>query len=473
MSDTHDNLAVPPHNIEAEQSALGSMMLESTALELGLGMLKAADFYRPSHQAVFAAMESLVEEQAEVDLITLQDKLRDMGQLEDVGETEYLMALVETVPTASHLKYYADIVLGDSLLRRQMTFGLQLQARIASKIETDPNVIADWMGAEVDSLNIQRGSGLTKIQSVLMPHWTQISAHKDAPGLIGYSTGFSHLDSRTGGFGQPMYVLLKADRGTGKTHLAIQSSVLALRAGQAVVFASMDTPERLMMNRYIAHLSGINSFRVNNPGEDEWQAISDAYAWLWDKPLYFEWDAGVTVRQLRAKCKAVIAAGDNLGMLVIDYAEMLGYSGKYSNHEQELGEVAKGLKNLRDELGITILLLSQVNSDGQERWSRSLGNLADVVMTWAKDQSESNGRGVGRIVCEKNRFASNFRIDCYYDAGLSRIRETHLDESDPSYPPSWPWWLDESEESEQTHAEPVPSYPVMSAAGVRATEDED
>lgn len=464
---------IPPHNLDAEMSALGSMMLDKGALDRGLGILKESDFYRIANQYVFTALAKLSAQNTPPDLISTQDILRDMKRLEDIGGTEYLMSLVNSVPTAANFDHYAKIVLNDSLLRQQQAIVLQVQSRIATGEITDPAEINAYLGGHLDKLNLQRGCGMVKVRDLIFSHTERIESRRGKKGIAGYTTGFSAMDNRTDGYGQAMYVLLRGERGSGKTHLAIQSAIHCLRSGKAVAFFSMDTPEHLMMNRFIAHLSGVNSFRINNPHDDDWDAIVKAQAQLWEWPLYFWNEAGITMRQVRAMCKAIIAAGEELGLVVIDYAELLGYEESKSNHEQELQEVARGIQNLRKELNTTIMLLSQVNAEGKERWSKSLGNLADVVMTWSKDKEENNGRGWGKLIAEKNRLNSNFTISCIYDAGTSRIRESCLDESDPSYPASWPWWYDPETDEGLPKPEPTQNYEYSGSYRRKSREEED
>lgn len=423
-----------PQNLEAEQGVLGSMLISATALDAGVAMLRVEDFYRPAHRIIFKALTRMADRGEPVDPITLREELRKMEQLEDCGGLEYLTALVESVPTAANLEYYAKIVQEKSILRQQQMIGHELPTRVA-KAER-PEEVQNWLLSKVDSLNQNRGVGPELVGSLLGPHYEWLTKNAQRTGLEGYTTGFSHLDCVTGGYGQPMFVLFKGRRKQGKTQHLVQTSINCLMSGKAAVIFSLDTPKHLMLNRYLGHLSGVNSFRVSRPSDDEWEYVAQASAWLWNQPLYFYYDSGINIKQIASYVRAIARSGVDIGLVAIDYAECLGSSWKTESREQELNQVAIGCQNLRNELGTTILLLSQVNKQGGERYSEALGNLADLILKWEIDKQN----GIGTLVTEGNRLGGDAGFECAYDFGTSRIRELELDESDPTYPASWPWW---------------------------------
>ena len=430
--------AMQEQDIENEQATLGSIMIDPDMIDVVSAILTAEDFYRLNHQQLFSEILAMQEEGEPADSRTLPTRLQKRGTLQSIGGLEYIMAIADTVPTSANAEHYAKLVQSASALRKLNATGCLLQSK-AAETDTNPREVIAWLSDEVERLEAVRGTCLPKLGDSLIAHTKMIEANTGRIGLVGYTTGFSKFDALTGGFGQPMSILLKAARGTGKTHLLIQSVINCVQSGKAAVVYCMDTTEPLFNNRILAHLTGLNSFRINRPRDSDWNIITEWSAWLYDKPIFCDYRAGVTVRDIKNDCKAIMRQGYEIGLIAIDYAELLGYEKRFANHEQELSEVANGLKNLRDKLKTTILLLSQVNEQGGERWSKALGNLADIILTWKKEEG-NDGEGIGRLWCEKNRFNRGFTIDCKYDFSTSRIWEIQLDNSDPAYPAQEPWW---------------------------------
>lgn len=425
---------IQPVNIEAEQAVLGSMMIEQKALTQGLALLKVTDFYRPTHQEIFAAIQELEKHGQPCELHTLTEIMKQRNSLLECGGVEYLMICVDRVPTAANIEYYARIVKRYAALRKQISIGMTLP-NMAKKPDADPREISGWLSTQLDELNSDSVSGLMHVSELLGSHLRRIEDGKDKIGIDGYTTGFSHLDSVTGGYGAGIFVLLKAKSEQGKTHHLIQASVNCLRAGLGVALFSLDTPQWILLNRIIAHLTGINSFKVRRPSDKELERIIEAQGWLYQQPLYLWDEADVPISRMKSMCRSLQASGVKLGLVGIDYAELVAPENASTNREQEVSSIAKGVKNMRDSLDTTIMLLSQVNEQGQERWSRSIGHACDISISWTIDDE-----GGARLTTHKNRLGRGTSFPCVYDWGTSRIREESLDYSDPAYPPSWPWW---------------------------------
>lgn len=428
--------------IETEQAVLGSMMIDRAALDHGVAHLTPADWYRDVHRDVFAGLCSLAVKNNPPDLITLQEELKKSKTLNTVGGTDYLMALVESVPTAANVKYYAAIVRGYSLKRRLHSCATEIQGA-AQDPNADPDAMIAWAQARLDEIGHTDLDDLTRMGDDLQEHMDWLQACSKIKGLEGYSTGFSHLDCVTGGYGQPLFVLFKGLRKKGKTHHLIQPIYNCLKSGRAVLLVTMDTPKKIIYNRILAYLTGINSFKMKRLADDQFSIVNnEAAAWLYKQPLYIARKAGTTVQAISHKCDVILKEGHVLGMVAIDYAELLGNVEKDISHEQELTRNATALQNLRDKFETTVILLSQVNKDGGARWSQGLENAVDLILKWEVKEKFQGGGGRGFMQTEGNRLGMDTEFDCWFDFGTSRIRECELDNSEPSYPASWPWWYD-------------------------------
>lgn len=430
-----------PHaSIESEQAILGAMMIEPRCIDSVKARLSEADFYRETHQWLFEAVCSLRDGHPDYDRLDqfmLRDELeRRERNPETWSAVAYCSACIDAGVLAYNLDHHIRVVKEKSNLRRQAAIVTQLSVMLRKR-SADPTSIRTWLSEQIDTLNQDAADGLVEIGTLLLGHCEMLAMRKEQAGLPGFTTGFSHLDNVTGGYGRNCFVLLKAPRGSGKTHHAIQAITNCCRAGKGAAFFSLDTPKRIILNRFIAHISGLNSFRLNLPREEDWNAMVDAMNTLWQWPLYICDRSSTTARDIQSQCKALAACGLDLGLVVIDYAEVVITDARPSR-EQELTQVSIILRDLCRDLDTTVMLLSQVNDEGQERYSRSLGNNCDVLLAWRKERKEETGR----LTVEKCREGSTTAFDCECDFGTSRIRETELDHSEPAFPPAWPWWFD-------------------------------
>jgi replicative DNA helicase len=432
---------IEQETIKAEQKVLGSMLIRPEVTTQVAATLKPVDFYRYNHQQIFGALLAYRNEYPEADVGDpgyIQDYvLKSGGDPEEWECAVYLNSCVEEAVTAANVLIHAKIVKRYSALRRQQRFQQELKTKIA-KPDADPDKVSSWARSELEEIGRTCDTDLVRVGDVLHSHlaWLGESAHKI--GIEGYSTGFSALDCVTGGYGQPMFVLFKGKRKKGKTHHLIQPTYNCLKAGMAAVLISMDTPRKLMLNRFLAYLTGINSFRIRRMSRDEDMAeVAQACEWLFKQPLFICERSGHTVNEIEAKCELVTGMGHRIGLVAIDYAELMGSDKPSTSREQELTQMAVGLQNLRNKLGTTVLLLSQINKEGRARWSEGLENACDLILSW---EVTDQGGHVGQLMTDGNRLGGDAMIECIFDWGTSRIRETYLDTSDPAYPPKWPWW---------------------------------
>ncbi len=403
---------VPPQNLEAEQSTLGSMMIESTALEKGMEILRPEDFYRPAHQLVFDALISLSERDEPADLITLQEELRKREKLEDCGGTEYLMALVDTVPTAANIEHYARIVERKSVLRKLIAAGTEI---IGLAQTEDENVDAVTDRAEQLIFGVAQrriGEYFRPITPLVMQTWEWIDKRYHDKGVAsGVSTGFTKLDHLTSGLQPSDFIIIAGRPSMGKTALAMDIAVnAALKAKETVAIFTIEMSAEQLVQRMVCANARANAHRLRTGyfNDDEWVKLSEASSRLWNAPIYIDDTTDITALGMRAKCRR-LRAEHGLGLVVVDYLQLMRSHRNIDNRVQEISEIARGLKGLARELKVPVIALSQL-SRAVERREDKRPMLSDL-------------RESGSIEAEADLVALLFRPDYYKTKEIYDTRE--------------------------------------------------
>lgn len=361
---------LPPQNLEAEQSTLGSMMLDRSALEKGMEILDASDFYRPTHQEVFDSLITLAERDEPVDLITLTEELRGRGKLENCGGTEYLLALVRSVPTASNIEYYAKIVEEKSILRRLIAAGTEIIG-LAHSEDDEIDAITGRAEQLVFGVGQRRmGEYFKPLFPLLNDAWDTITQRYHDKGVTsGVPTGFSKLDDMTSGLQPSDFVIIAARPSMGKTALALN---LALHAAVSVkktvaIFSIEMSAEQLVM-RMLCMLARTNAHRLRTGffGQDEWTLLSEATGKLDNAPIFIDDSTDITHLSMRAKCRR-LKADHGLSLIVVDYLQLMRSHRNTENRNQEISEIARGLKSLARELKVPVIALSQLSRAVEKR----------------------------------------------------------------------------------------------------------
>ncbi|MGQ9455987.1 MAG: replicative DNA helicase [Armatimonadota bacterium] len=361
---------IPPQNIEAEQSTLGSMMIEKMALEKGLEILRSEDFYRPAHQEIFDCLATLAERDEPADLITLQEELRRRGKLEECGGAEYLMALVDTVPTAANIEHYARIVEQKAILRRLIAAGMEIIA-MAQNEDEDVDTITERAEQIVFQVAQRRlGEYFRPITPLVMQAWEWIDRrYHDKGEASGIPTGFTKLDHMTSGL-QPSDLIIIAGRPSmGKTALALDIAInAATKAKQTVAIFSIEMSAEQLVQRMLCSLARANAHRLRTGyfQDAEWNRLANAANVLWDAPLYIDDTTDITTLVMRAKARR-LKAEHGLGLVVVDYLQLVRSHRRLDNRQQEISDIARGLKSLARELKVPVIAVSQLSRAPEKR----------------------------------------------------------------------------------------------------------
>ncbi len=362
---------IPPHNIEAEQSVLGALMIQPVAVERVAQMLSGDDFYRDAHRTLFEAILAISARSEPVDLITVQDELRKREKLEMIGGISYLAALFDSVPSASNVDYYVKIVEEKAILRRLIDSALTVVGMARSpEIESIDDLI-DQAERTIFGVSKRR---MTQFFSPLSP--LLVEAYSRAEELnelktkiSGLPTGINQFDMMTSGLQKSDLVIIAARPSMGKTSLALTlAQHVALRDKKTVAIFSLEMSKEQLALRMLCSESQVNAHRVRTGylNDEEWGELARVVQDMYDAPIYIDDASETTALTMRAKCRR-LHAEHGLGLIIVDYLQLMQGSKRTENRVQEIGEIARGLKSLAREMNVPVIALSQLSRAVEHR----------------------------------------------------------------------------------------------------------
>jgi len=361
---------VPPQNLEAEQSTLGSMMIDRAAIEKASEILTAEDFYRPAHQEIFDAICSLEERDEAVDLITVQEELRGRGKLEEIGGTGYLMMLLDAVPSASNVEHYARIVEEKSILRRLIRAGTEIIG-LAHEEVTDIDAVTDRAERTIFGVTQRRiGQYFTPISPLISESWDWVDKrYREKGAAWGLTTGFQKLDYMTSGLQKSDLIIIAGRPSMGKTSLMLDLAMnAALKAHVTVAIFSLEMSKEQLAQRMVCSRARVNAHRLRTGffEDAEWERLAKASNELWGMPIFIDDTTDITSMGMRAKCRR-LRAEHGLGLVVIDYLQLMRWHRRTDNRNQELSELARAVKSLARELEVPVVVGSQLSRAPEKR----------------------------------------------------------------------------------------------------------
>jgi replicative DNA helicase len=419
---------LPPQNVEAEQSVLGSLLIDRDAVIRVASFLRPDDFYREAHGQIYGAILNLYERREPADFITLCDELDRRSQLETVGGSSYLASLINVVPTAAHVEHYGHIVERAALRRRL----IQAAGRIAEIAYDEALPIDDVIDLSEQHIfavaQRQLVRDLVPLSKLLYDYFDQIEDLQQRPGeTLGVATGFIDLDKLLGGF-QPSDMVIVAGRpGMGKTSLitTIAQNIAEKRKGAIAMFSLEMTGEQLVQ-RLVASETGIDSQRLRQGQirDDELDRIARAIGRLSEMPIYIDDSGGLTPFELRTKARR-LAAEFPLALVVVDYLQLMQAGIRVENRVQEISYISRALKNLARELNAPLVAASQLSRAVESRQDRrpqlsdlresgALEQDSDVVIFIYRDETyhpDTAMKNIAEIIVAKHRNGPTGKID--------------------------------------------------------------
>ncbi len=415
---------VPPQNLDAEQSVLGAILLSDRSLyalviEEGL---RAEDFYHERHGLIYEAMLSLYNENEPVDVLTVTDRLRQSGRLAEVGGQAAVDELTAAVPAAGHARRYAQIVRENALLRRLLTASYEIQGSVLGDRTAPRDLVEQAEKAILEVARDDRKQDFRRIEEVL--HEELDKLHRlstEGTSLTGTPSGFKDLDELTGGFQPGNLIIIAARPAMGKSALVCNiAENAAVEHRRPVALFSLEMAEAELAQRFVASQARIKGeeLRKGRVAEQRWPKILKASQRLSESPLWVDDSSDVGMLELRAKARRLhTQAPGGLGLIVIDYLQLMRTDSRYDSRVTAVGELSRGLKILARELGVPVIALSQLSRAVEQRPDkrpqlsdlRESGNLeqdADLVMFIYRDEyydRESERPGEADLIVAKHR----------------------------------------------------------------------
>ena len=412
---------VLPHSMEAEQSVIGSMIMDREAIVVASEMICGEDFYNKSYGVLFDSMVELNDQGQPVDLVTLQNRLKEKDVPPEISSLEFIRDLITAVPTSANIKYYANIVAEKSVLRRL----IRLMEEIANNCyarKDSVEVIMEETEKKVFDLVQRRNTGdFVPIREVVMNAMDKIekSSHNSG-GVTGIATGFIDLDYRTAGMQPSDLVLIAARPSMGKTAFVLNiAQYVAFHSGDCVAIFSLEMSKEQLVNRLFAMESKVDSqhLRTGNLSDLEWEKLIESAGMIGQSKLIIDDTPGISIAEMRSKCRKFKLEMD-LKMIIIDYLQLMSGSGRGTDsRQQEISDISRSLKALARELSVPVLALSQLSRAVEQRpdhrpmlsdlrESGAIEQDADVVMFIYRDDyynPDTEKKGIAEINIAKQR----------------------------------------------------------------------
>lgn len=438
---TKFDTSILPNSIEAEQAVLGAVLVDPEALNKVIEVIANSDyFYKSSHKQIFDALILLTERSENIDLITISQILKDKNQLEEVGGVEYLDSLTEHAPIAANAPYYAKIIKSKSLLRNMILAGNEI-VELGHNTEEDLDTLVDKAERIVFNLSQSKSQEqLTHVGDLVHRTWKILEEREANKGqLSGVNTGFADLNSLTSGFQKSDLMILAARPAMGKTSLALNlAENVAIKANKPVAVFSLEMSKEQLVQRLLCSHAEVDSSRVRS-GQlhaEDWERLGESMAVLGEAPIYIDDSAGMTIMELRGKCRRLQAqCGGELGLVVIDYLQLM--EGRSSdNRINQISEISRGLKLIAREINVPVLALSQLSRAVEARQDKrpmlsdlresgSIEQDADIVMFIYRDDyynEESEKAGIADVIIAKQRSGPTGVIELLFQNNITKFK---------------------------------------------------
>ena len=416
-----DLAKIPPHDIDAEQAVLGSMLTDKDAVNAAIETLKEDAFYREDNKAIYQAIINLYSKSEPIDIITLKDELESMDKFEQVGGYEYLASLPDKVPTTANVQKYIKIVEEKAILRKLIKTANEIIELGYDPAEDVEDIMDNAEKKIFDIMQSKNQKGYTPIKDVLVESFTKLEElYNRKQHITVVPTGFAELDYKTAGLHGSELILVAARPAMGKTAFALNIATnAALRGNAPVAIFSLEMSKDQLVNRILCSEAMVdsNKVRTGKLEEDDWVKLAGAIGPLSESEIYIDDTPGISVMEIRTKCRK-LKMEKNIGLVVIDYLQLVqGSNKRQASREQEISEISRSLKILAKEINVPVIALSQLSRAVEQRpdhrpmlsdlrESGAIEQDADIVMFLYRDDyynKESEKKDIAEVIIAKQR----------------------------------------------------------------------
>ena len=438
-------MRIPPHSVEAEQSVLGSILLDKEAMISVSETLVPEDFYKEAHKVIYESMLKLYNSQSEIDLITLTDELRDQGYLDDIGGIAYITSLSTVVPTTSNIKYYVNIVKEKSISRQLISaandiinLGYDGSAKVEYVLENAEKKIFD--------ISQERATNdFQPINQVISEALSMLEKlYEEKNDVTGLTTGFRDLNKKINGLQRSDLLLIAARPAMGKTAFALNLvQNAALKGDASVAVFSLEMSKEQLVQRMIASQSTVElkKIKTGTLADNDWPRITDGMAILSGAKIHIDDTPGIKISELRSKCRK-LKIEKGLDLVLIDYLQLMEGEGQNESRQQEIAKISRSLKILAKELDCPVVALSQLSRAPEQRAdhrpmlsdlreSGSIEQDADIVMFLYRDEyynPDTEKKNIGEVIVAKNRHGETGTVELVWFGEIQKFADKMREE---------------------------------------------
>lgn len=430
---------LPPQNIEAEEAILGAILTNPVCFNKVADMLNSKSFYKPANKVIYEAIVDLFTKNQAIDIVTVSERLNEQDKLELVGGRAYINDLALNVITTANIEYYAKIVQEKAIKRELINAGSEIVEMAYDNTTTE----ATLDNAEKLIFNIAQqktSTDLVSVKDLVLTSYEQISyryEHRDE--LTGVPTGFYDFDNMTSGLQKSDLVILAARPSMGKTALALNiAQNVALKAKKTVAIFSLEMSKEQLVQRMLCSEAEVDTqkLKTGNMQASDWEKLTTAMNHFADAPLYIDDRPGATVMEVRAKCRRLAMEEKDLGLVVIDYLQLMEASGK-EDRTQQISGISRGLKGLARELNVPVIALSQLSRAVESRpdkrpmmsdlrESGAIEQDADIIMFIYRDEyynkEDTENRGKAEVIVAKHRNGAVGSVDLLFQGSITKFK---------------------------------------------------
>lgn len=430
-----------PHNLEAEQSVLGSMILSKYALQKSADALTKESFYSTNNAEIFTCLINMYDKKIPIDITTLTTELKNKNKLDAIGGVEYLTEIIDYVPTAANVDHYIKLVEESALLRRLIEVSTDI---VTSAYNNEASVNDTLDNAErriLSVVNNRRSTEFKPIREVLETAEANLEKLAETKGEVtGVSTGWYDIDHLTSGLHENELIIIAARPAMGKTAFALNLATnVAMNSSKAVALFNMEMGAEQLVNRMISSLGQIEGKKMatGNLQNNDWKRVSEAISQLSGTKLYMDDTPGITIGEIRSKCRRLANSEEGLSMVVIDYLQLISTSTNYGgNRQQEVSDISRSLKMMAMELKVPVVALAQLSRSVEARENKrpimsdlresgSIEQDADIVAFlyrddyYNKEKISENNTSVSEFIVAKHRNGPTATIELLFKRDTS------------------------------------------------------